>query len=161
MPTRKQDVAVEIFANVRIDLHDRLECGVLASACLLANEVGLRQYLWAVEGLTANGDDVAIWMLTVLLLVRALRRLFHFCIEVQGDVAELLLDIKTNLVLGCCSVSVALLCKDFMTYSVRSRQRDPLQNGMRQNIALIDGDRFSFAVGGKNHLANWWSSNGS
>ena len=57
----------------------------------------------AAEALTANGDDVAIWKLTGLLLVRALRRLFHFCIKVQSDVAELLLDIKTNLVLGCFS----------------------------------------------------------
>ena len=73
------------------------------SACLLANEVGLKQYLGAAEALTANGDDVAVWTLTGLLLVRALGCLFHFCIEVQSDVAELLLDIKTNLVLGCFS----------------------------------------------------------
>ena len=73
------------------------------SACILANEVGLRQYLWAAGALTANGDDAAIWTLTGLLLVRALRRLFHFCIEVQSDVAELILDIKTNLGLGCFS----------------------------------------------------------
>ena len=31
---------------------------------------------------------------------------------VQGDVAELLFDIETNIVLGWCSESVALLCKD-------------------------------------------------
>ncbi len=101
--TRKQDVAVAIFANVRIGHHDGLECGVMDSACILAHEVGLRQYLGAAEALTANGDDVAVWMLTGLLLVRALGCLFHFCIEVQSDVAELLLDIKTNLVLGCFS----------------------------------------------------------
>ena len=50
-----------------------------------------------------HGYDVAIWTLAGLILVRALRRLFHFCIEIQSDVAELLLDIKTNLVLGCFS----------------------------------------------------------
>ena len=31
---------------------------------------------------------------------------------VQGDVAELFFDIDTNIVLGWCSESVALLCKD-------------------------------------------------
>ena len=31
---------------------------------------------------------------------------------VQGDVAELLFDIETNIVLGWCSESEALLCKD-------------------------------------------------
>ena len=47
------------------------------SACLFANEVGLKQYLGAAEELTAKGDDVAVWTLTGLLLVRALGCLFH------------------------------------------------------------------------------------
>ena len=60
------------------------------SACLFANEVGLKQYLGAAKALTANYDDVALWRLTDLLIVRALRRILHFCIQTQSDVAELL-----------------------------------------------------------------------
>ena len=67
------------------------------SACLLANEVGLKQYLGAAKALTANYDDVALWRLTDLLIVRALRRVLHFCMQTQSDVAELLFDITTNL----------------------------------------------------------------
>ena len=54
-------------SGIRIGHHDVLECGVMDSACLLANEVGLKQYLGAAEALTAKGDDVAVWTLTGLL----------------------------------------------------------------------------------------------
>ena len=52
--TRKQNVAIAIFADIRIGLHDRLKYNIMDSACLLANEVGLKQYLGAAKALTAT-----------------------------------------------------------------------------------------------------------
>ena len=52
------DVAVEIFADVYVGLHDGLDVVSLIPLASFANEVGLKQYLGAAEALTAKGDDV-------------------------------------------------------------------------------------------------------
>ena len=49
--------------------------------------------LWAAEALGAHGDDVAVRKLVRLLLVAALAGCLHLTVEVQRDVAQLLLDI--------------------------------------------------------------------
>merc|ERR1712153_195875 len=83
--TREYNVAVEIFADVNVTLHDGLEGGIVDAAGLLSNEAGLEEHLRATETLTTNGDDITIWQLIRLLLVRTLCGGLHFRVKVQGD----------------------------------------------------------------------------
>merc|ERR1712028_177800 len=91
--TRKHNVGIEILTDVDIAFHNGLECGVVNAACLLADKARLEEDLRAAEALASDGDDVAIWKLVSLLLVRALRGLLHLSVEIQCNVGELLLDI--------------------------------------------------------------------
>ena len=50
-------------------LHNALEGGVVDSAGLLSDEVGLEQHLWAAEALVTASDDVSIGELVGLLVL--------------------------------------------------------------------------------------------
>merc|ERR1719271_985271 len=82
--SRKDDVCVEVFTDIHITLHDRLECGVMDTTGLLPNEAWLEENFRAAEALVTNSDDVTVWKLVGLLLVRAFRSGLHFRIEIQG-----------------------------------------------------------------------------
>merc|ERR1719387_1293533 len=49
--TREHDIAVKIFANIHVALHDGLECGVVDSTGLLADEAWLEEHFRAAETL--------------------------------------------------------------------------------------------------------------
>merc|ERR1719428_427851 len=76
--SRKDNVCIEVFADIHITLHDRLECGVMDTTGLLPDKAWLEQNFRAAEALVANSDDITIWKLIGLLLVRALAGSFHF-----------------------------------------------------------------------------------
>merc|ERR1740130_1181524 len=138
--TREYNVAVEIFADVNVTLHDGLEGGIVDAAGLLSNEAGLEEHLRATETLTPNGDDIAIWQLIRLLLVRTLCGGLHFRVKVQGDVAEFLFDITHNLTLGCRGEGVTTLCEDFHEVLCEVTACEiKTQNGVWQRIAFVDG----------------------
>ena len=80
------------------------------AAGLLANKAGLEEHLRAAEALAANSDDITIWQLVGFFLVGTLAGSLHFGIEVQSNVAELLLDIADNLALSCSGERVTTLC---------------------------------------------------
>merc|ERR1719258_781538 len=82
------------------------------AAGLFANEAWLEQHLGAAEALAANSDDIAIGKLVSFLLVRTFAGRLHFCVEVQGNIAELLLDITHDLTLSCCGERIAALCEN-------------------------------------------------
>merc|ERR1719453_391699 len=79
------------------------------AAGLLTDEAWLEEHLRAAEALAANGDDVSIRKLVGLLLVRTLSCGLHFGVEIQGNVAELLLDIPHDLALSCSGEGIAAL----------------------------------------------------
>ncbi len=82
----------------------------------LANEKGL-------EG-AANSDDVAIGQLRGLLLVRTLSGCLHLRVEIQGNVAPLLLYFAHDLTLGRCGEGVIsfsfMFPFSFLSFSPRS-----------------------------------------
>merc|ERR1712190_385919 len=84
-------VGVQVLTDVHITFHNALECRVMDAACLLANEAGLEEDFGAAEALAADGNDVAIWQLVSLLLVRALCSCLHLGVIIQCDVRQLLL----------------------------------------------------------------------
>merc|ERR1719379_957447 len=101
--SRKNDIGIQVLADVHITLHDGLECSVVDTTGLLSNEAWLEQHLWAAEALVADSNDVSIRQLIGLLLVRALTCSLHLAVEVNRNVAELLLHITHDLTLrrGC------------------------------------------------------------
>ena len=64
------------------------------AAGLFTHKARLEENLWAAESLGSHGDDVAIRQLVGLLFVAAFAGGFHLAVEVQGDVAQLLLPGK-------------------------------------------------------------------
>merc|ERR1712014_511101 len=65
--TREHNIAIQVFADIHIALHNRLESRVMDATCLLSNKAWLEQHLRAAEALTAHSDDVAIRKLVSLL----------------------------------------------------------------------------------------------
>ena len=62
------------------------------STSLFSHKAWLEQDLWAAETFWAHCDDVSIRKLVGLLLVAALRCSLHLTVEVQSNVAKLLLS---------------------------------------------------------------------
>ena len=54
------DVAVEVFADIDIALHDGVECGDVDAARFETEDRRLEESLWSTEALIADGDDLAI-----------------------------------------------------------------------------------------------------
>merc|ERR1711936_717023 len=74
--------------------------GLVDAAGLHSQEAGLEKSLGAPEPLVADGDDLAVGQLVGLLEGGGGGGSGHLLLEVQGDVAELLLDVTDNLPLG-------------------------------------------------------------
>ena len=99
--TRQHRVGVEVLTDVHVALHDRVVGRLVDSARFHAQEGRLEQSLGAAETLVADRDDLAVGQ-----LVRFLQRgrggsRGHFLFEVQGDVAQLLLNIAHDFTFSC------------------------------------------------------------
>lgn len=66
----------------------------------LTNERRLEEGLGAAEALIANGDDLPIWQLIALLQRGRGGCRGHLVLEVQGHIAQLLLDVSHDFSLG-------------------------------------------------------------
>merc|ERR1719353_1902347 len=109
------------------------------SACLLPDEAGLEEDLWASEALASDSDDVPIRELICFLLVRALRGLLHLSVEVQSNVCELFLDVTDNFTLRSGGEGVSTLSEDLhQILGEISSSKIETENGVRQSIALVD-----------------------
>ena len=89
-------VGIEILTDVNIALHDGVVGGLVDAAGLHSQEAGLEEGLGAPEPLVADGDDLAVGQLVGLLQGGGGGGSGHLLLEVQGDVAELLLDVPDN-----------------------------------------------------------------
>merc|ERR1712217_650533 len=107
----------------------------------LAYEAGLEEDFGAAEALAADGNDVAVWQLVSLLLVRALCSGLHLGVIIQCDVRQLLLDIAYNLALRGCGEGVSALCQDLHhVFCEISACQVQAQDCMGQRIAFVDGN---------------------
>merc|ERR1719333_1647625 len=107
------------------------------AAGLLADEARLEKYFRATEALATDGDDVAVRQLVGLLLVRTLSGSLHFCVEVQGNVAELLLDVTHDLTLSRRGERVTTLCENIHEIFCEVTTCEiKAQDGMWQRIAF-------------------------
>merc|ERR1719293_88592 len=105
-------VGVQVLPDVNVALHDGVVSGLVDAAGLHSQEAGLEESLGAPEPLVADSDDLAVGQLVGLLQGGGGGGSGHLLLEVQGDVAELLLDVTDNLPLGGGGEGVAPLGED-------------------------------------------------
>ena len=107
---------------------------------LHAQEAGLEQGLRAPEALVADGDHLSVGQLVALLQTGAGGGGLHLLLEVQGDVAQLLLDVTDDLALGSGGEGVAALSEDLheVVGQVTSSQVQT-EDGVGEGITLVDG----------------------
>ena len=94
-PAGQHCVGVEVLADVDITLHDGIEGSFVNAAGFHAQEGSLGESLRAAEPFIADGDDLPVRQLVAFLPGGAGGHGGHFLLEVQGDIAELLLMSQT------------------------------------------------------------------
>mmetsp|Transcript_59928 Transcript_59928/g.147321 ORF Transcript_59928/g.147321 Transcript_59928/m.147321 type:complete len:346 (+) Transcript_59928:412-1449(+) len=149
---REHDVAVQVLTDVNVAFHDRVVGGLMDARRLKADERGLEENLGAAEALVADGDDLAVGKLVRLLDRRGLGGGLHLLLEVEGDVAELLLDVPHNLALGGGGEGVAALGEDLhhVVGEIAAGQVET-EDGVGKGVPLIDGHRVGNTVAGVEH----------
>jgi len=105
-------VSVEVLSDVNVALHDRVVSGLVDTGGLHTNEGRLEEGLWATESLVTDGDDLTVGELVALLKRSGRGGGGHLLLKVEGDVAELLLDVSDNFALGGGDEAVASLGED-------------------------------------------------
>merc|ERR1719458_1717537 len=134
-------VGIQVLPDVDIALHDGVVGGLMDTARLHAEEGRLEESLRGTEPLVANGDDLAIGKLIGLLKGGGGSSGGHLLLEVQGNIAELLLDVTDNLSLGSGGERVAPLGEDLhQIVGELTASQVQTEDGVGKGISLIDGD---------------------
>merc|ERR1719435_96060 len=122
------------------------------STGLHSEEGRLEQSLGAPEPLVTDGDDLTVGQLVGLLQGGGGSSGGHLLFKVQGDVAELLLDVSDNLTLSGGGEGVAALSEDLhqVVGELTASQVQP-ENSMWQGVPLVDGDSMGDTVTGIHH----------
>merc|ERR1712045_429533 len=147
--TGHDGVGVQVLPDVDIALHDGVVGGLVDSAGLHSQEGRLEEGLGAPEPLVANGDDLAVGKLVGLLEGGGGSSGGHLLLEVQGDVAEPLLDVTDNLALGGGGEGVATLGEDLhQVVGELTASQVKTDDGVGENVTLVDGDTVGDTVTG-------------
>merc|ERR1712176_1115249 len=102
-------VGVQILPDVDIALHDGVVGVLVDSGDLKTDEGGLEESLRSPEPFVSDSDDLSVGELVGLLEGAGASSGLHLLLEVEGDVAQLLLD---NFPLGGGGESIASLGRD-------------------------------------------------
>ena len=89
------------LSDIDVALHDRVVDGLVDTARVHTQERRLEESLRATESFVTDGDDLSIRQFVGLLEGGGGSGGGHFLFEVQGNIAELLLDISDNFSLSC------------------------------------------------------------
>merc|ERR1712130_596379 len=147
--TGHDGVGVQVLPDVNIALHDVVVGGLVDSAGLHSEEGRLEEGLGAPEPLVADGDDLAVGKLVGLLEGGGGSSGGHLLLEVQGDVAELLLDVTDNLALGGGGEGVATLGEDLhQVVGELTASQVKTDDGVGESVTLVDGDTVGDTVTG-------------
>jgi hypothetical protein len=142
-------VGVQVLADVHVTLHDGVVGGLVDAAGLHSQEGGLEEGLGAPEALVADGDDLTVGQLVGLFQGGGGGSGGHLLLEVQGDIAELLLDVPDDLPLGGGGEGVAALGEDLhQVVGELTASQIQTEDGVGQGVALIDGDGVGDTVTG-------------
>merc|ERR1712036_87530 len=139
--TGHDGVGVQVLPDVNIALHDGVVGGLVDSAGFHSKEGRLEESLRAAETLIANGDDLAVGKLIGLLEGGGGSSGGHLLLEVEGNIAELLLDVTDNLTLSSGGEGVATLGEDLhQVVGELTSSKVKTDNGVGKGITFIDGD---------------------
>lgn len=147
--TYHDNVAVEILSDIDIALHDRVESGDVDATALKTENGRLEESLRSTEALVADGDNLTVGKLIGLLQAGALSSGLDLLLEVEGDVAEFLLDITDDFTLGGGGEGVAALGENLheVVRKVTASHVDT-GNGVGERETLVDGDNMGDTITG-------------
>jgi len=139
--SRQNGVGVQILTDIDVTLHDAVVGGLVDSTGLHTKEGWLEEGLGASEPLVSDGDDLSVGELVALLEGGGGSSGGHLLLEVEGDVAELLLDVSDDLSLGGGDEAVTSLGEDLHeVVSQVSTGKIESHDGVWESITLIDWD---------------------
>merc|ERR1719225_2578054 len=152
--TGEDSVGVQVLPDINIALHDGVVGGLVDTTGLHTQERGLEQSLGAPEPLISDSDHLSVRKLVRLLKAGAAGSGGHLLLEVQSDVAELLLDVTDNLPLSGGGKAVASLGENLhqIVSEVTAGEIEP-EDGVGESVALVDGDSVGDTVTGVQHDA--------
>merc|ERR1719400_266092 len=123
--------------------------GLVDAAGLHSQEAGLEEGLGAPEPLVADGDDLAVGQLVGLFQGGGGGGSGHLLLEVEGDVAQLLLDVTDNLALSGGGEGVAPFGQDLhQVVGELTASQVKTDNGVGKSVTLVDGDTVGDTVAG-------------
>ena len=139
--SRQNGVGVQVLTDVHVALHDGVVAGLVDASRLHTEEAWLEESLWATESLVSDGDDLSVGKLIALLQGGAGGSSAHLLFEVQGNVAELLLDVTNDLTLCGGGERVATLGEDLhkVIGEITSSQVQT-KDGVGESVTLVDGN---------------------
>jgi len=139
--TGEDVVGVEVLSDINIALHDGVVGGLVDTGGLHTDEGWLEEGLWASESLVTDGDDLTVWELVALLEGGGGGGGGHLLLEVEGDVAELLLDVSDDLSLGGGDEAVASLGEDLHeVVGEISTGKIESHDGVWESVTLVHWD---------------------
>merc|ERR550519_2325916 len=119
------------------------------STRLHSEEGRLEESLGAPEPLVSDCDDLSVGKLVGLLQGAGAGGSGHFLLEVEGDVAELLLDVTHYLALGGGGEGVAALGEDLHEVICEvSAGEIETEDGVGEGVTFVDGNGVGDAVAG-------------
>merc|ERR1719295_323437 len=139
--SREDGVRVEILTDINVALHDGVKGSLMDTNDLHTQEGRLEDGLGAAETLVADGDDLSVGQLVGLLEGGGGLGDVHLILEVEGDVAELLLHVTDNLSLSGGHERITALGEDLheVVGQVASGQVET-QDGVGEGVTLVDRD---------------------
>jgi hypothetical protein len=149
LKTYHDNVAVQILTDIDIALHDGVEGSDVDATALKTENRRLEESLRSTEALVADGDDLTVGKLVGLLQAGALGSSLDLLLEVEGDVAELLLDVTNDFTLGGGGEGVATLSQDLheVVGEIATSHVDT-GDGVGKGETLVDGDNVSDTITG-------------
>jgi len=147
--TGHDDVAVQVLSDIDVALHDRLEGEFVDTGEVLAVLHGLEQGFGASEGLVADSDDLTIGHGVVDFFGGGFVGGLEFSVEVEGDVAELFLDVSGNFSFGRRGETDTDFSEELhhVIGKVSTGQIDS-HDGVGKGVTFVDGDSVGDTITG-------------
>merc|ERR1740131_112649 len=150
--SRHDSVGVQVLPDVNIALHDGVVGGLVDTTGFHSQEGRLEESLRAPEPFVTDGDDLSVGQLIGLLQGSGSSSGGHLLLEVQGDVAELLLDVTDNLPLGSGGEGVSTLSEDLhQVVGELTASQVQTDDSVRESVTFIDGDTMGDTITGVHH----------
>jgi hypothetical protein len=91
----KDDVSVQVLTDINVALHDGVVSGFMDTSRFSAQERRLEESFRGTESLVSDGDDLTVRKLVGLLNGGRRGSSVHLSVEVEGNIAKLLLISRT------------------------------------------------------------------